>query len=89
MSINAENIFGKNVGSPCNTAKFLLNSLKIAGRFSSNSGIKDINWIVPRSNHDASIVWPVNISKIILPSKKTIAKPVNRAKIIETTLAAD
>ena len=51
-------ILGNIAGSPCNTARFLENSLKFPGRFKLNRGTNDINCIQPKRSQVASIVPP-------------------------------
>ena len=59
LSMMWTNKLGMNSGSPCSTAIFLANSLKLAGRFRLNRGIRDISCTVPSNSQDASIVSPI------------------------------
>ena len=84
------NKLGINSGSPCSTAIFLANSLKLAGRFRLNRGIRDISCMVPSNSQDASIVCPIQCifrgaTQIDIPSKNTRTIPVTIAKMTEKT----
>ena len=63
------NKLGRNSGSPCKTARFLENSLKLPGRFRLKRGTNDINWMQPKSNQVASTVPPKTTEMKILEPK--------------------